>query len=331
MCCAGRDIHVEFATADLIGIPHYVLDYEQRFQSAVMQTFADSYIAGETPIPCVACNSSIKFGDLLEASRDLGADILATGHYIRRVDGPSGPELRRAADADRDQSYFLFATTREQLAHLWFPLGGLRKPEVRELAHRFGLPIADKADSQDICFVPSGRYADVVERLHPGALRAGDIVHVDGRNLGRHEGIVNYTIGQRRGLGIASGEPLFVLRLDAARNEVVVGPREYLRTTTLAIRGVNWLGDGTFDAVASRPIHVRMRSTQPPRPAMVTPTDATATGSRGARVELDTGEEGLAAGQACVFYDSGEAGARVLGGGIIDRAVRAIDPVRLAV
>ncbi len=320
-CCAGQDIHDARRVAETIGIPHYVLDYEARFASAVMQSFADSYAAGETPIPCVSCNSSIKFGDLLEASRDLGADVLATGHYIRRTDGPHGPELRRAADADRDQSYFLFATTRHQLEHLWFPLGDLRKPEVRALAHRYQLPIADKADSQDICFVPSGRYAAVVEMLKPGALKAGDIVHADGRVLGRHDGIVNYTIGQRRGLKIANGEPLYVLRLDAARNEVVVGPREFLRTTALAIRGINWLGDDAFEATPAqgRPIQARMRSTQAPRAAVLF-----ATGATSARVELEVGEEGLAAGQACVFYDGDGEGARILGGGTIDRADRVL-------
>jgi tRNA-specific 2-thiouridylase len=318
-CCAGQDIHDARRVAEAIGIPHYVLDYESRFAETVIESFADSYVSGETPIPCVTCNSDIKFGDLLATARELGADVLATGHYIRRVDGPDGPELRRAVDAARDQSYFLFSTTREQLAHLWFPLGELPKAAVRDMAAELGLPVAAKPDSQDICFVPTGRYTDIIEKLRPDALQAGDIVHVDGRHLGRHAGIVNYTVGQRRGLGIPAPEPYYVVRLDAERREVVVGPRDCLKTASLLLRNVNWLGDGHL-AEALRDgldIHARVRSTQPPAPATLT---IDADGS--VRVLLADGIEGVAAGQACVFYSDGGDASRILGGGVIARAER---------
>lgn len=317
-CCAGQDIHDARRVAAALGIPHYVLDYERRFASAVIDSFAESYAAGETPIPCVTCNQQIKFHDLLATARELGADVLATGHYIRRLDRPNGPQLVRALDADRDQSYFLFATTPEQLRFLWFPLGGMPKAEVRALARELGLPIADKPDSQDICFVPTGRYTSVIERLKPGALKPGDIVHVDGRRLGRHDGIVNYTIGQRKGLKIAGPEPLYVVRLDAERNEVVVGPRDCLRTQGLLLRNTNWLGDEPFAAAAGAglPIFARVRSSQPPQPATVF---AGADGT--ARVVLENGEDGVAAGQACVFYASGAQDARMLGGGFIARTM----------
>jgi tRNA-uridine 2-sulfurtransferase len=315
-CCAGQDIHDARRVADTLAIPHYVLDYERRFAKAVMESFADSYVAGETPIPCVTCNQQIKFRDLLETAKDLGADVLATGHYIQRRDGAHGPELLRAADAERDQSYFLFATTPAQLRHLCFPLGGMRKADVRALAHELALPVAEKADSQDICFVPTGRYASVIERLKPGALQPGDIVHVDGRRLGRHDGIINYTIGQRRGLKIPGPEPLYVIRLDAEKNEVVVGPRESLRTKGLLLKNTNWLGDEPFAAAAADGlgVHVRVRSSQPPQPATVF-ADADGT----VRVVLRDGENGVAAGQACVFYADGSTEARVLGGGFIAR------------
>ena len=245
-CCAGQDIHDARRVADRLGIPHYVLDYESRFRAAVMDDFADSYLKGETPIPCVRCNQRVKFRDLLETARELGAAALATGHYVRRVDGAGGPELHRAADPARDQSYFLFATTRAQLDFLRFPLGGLPKAETRALAQRLDLPVAAKPDSQDICFVPNGSYARVVERLRPGALEPGEIVHVDGRVLGRHEGIIHFTVGQRRGIGIADaqggGEPLYVVRLDAARKRVVVGPKPALAIAGMSLREVNWLG-----------------------------------------------------------------------------------------
>ncbi|MCB2079433.1 MAG: tRNA 2-thiouridine(34) synthase MnmA, partial [Novosphingobium sp.] len=262
-CCAGQDIHDARNVAAQIGIPHYVLDYESKFREQVMEDFADTYLAGSTPIPCIRCNQTVKFSDLLKTAKDLGADCLATGHYIRRVEGPNGPELHRAADASRDQSYFLFATTREQLDFLRFPLGDLPKTAVRELADRFNLPVAAKPDSQDICFVPEGSYAKVVEKLRPGAGRGGDIVHLDGRVLGQHEGVIHYTIGQRRGLGVATGEPLFVVKIDAPNRRVVVGPREALMTSGLLLEELNWLGTGSLEeaAHAGVPVLVRVRST----------------------------------------------------------------------
>ena len=322
-CCAGQDIQDARRVADALQIPHYVLDYEKRFAAAVIDAFAESYIAGETPIPCVNCNQQIKFRDLLETSRDLGAEVLATGHYIQKRIGPSGAELYRAADSDRDQSYFLFATTRAQLDGLEFPLGGLVKGQVRELARELGLPVADKADSQDICFVPKGRYSAVIERLKPGALKEGAIVHADGRRLGRHDGIINYTIGQRRGLGIAGADPLYVIRLDADRNEVVVGPRDLLRINGLVLKNVNWLGDDPLDAARSGiEVFARVRSTHQPRAALLIPgADASA------RVTFQDGEEGIAAGQACVFYADGSPQARVLGGGWIARTIKPCDGV----
>jgi tRNA-uridine 2-sulfurtransferase len=318
-CCAGQDIHDARAAATRIGIPHYVLNYQDRFREAVIQPFADSYVAGETPIPCIACNQSVKFKDLLETAKDLSADVMATGHYVAsRPAANGGWEMIRAADPERDQSHFLFATTREQLAFLRFPLGDLRKEETRRLAAELGLAIADKPDSQDICFVPTGRYSQVVERLHPQAAKPGEIVHVDGRVLGRHEGIIHYTIGQRRGLGIAEAQPLFVVRLDPATARVIVGPREALLTHVLALRDVNWLGDGELGDIPAGGLEVwaRVRSSQAPQPATLF-----ADGGE-VFVRLHQGENGVAAGQACVFYDSGEPRARVLGGGWIRRAAR---------
>jgi tRNA-specific 2-thiouridylase len=313
-CCAGQDIHDARRVADRLAIPHYVLDYEQRFKATVMQSFADSYVAGETPIPCVVCNQQIKFQELLTTAHELEADALATGHYIERRDGPAGPELCRALDAERDQSYFLFATTPAQLEHLTFPLGPYRKAEVRGLARRFALPVADKSDSQDICFVPQGRYTTIIERLRPGAAEAGDIVHVDGRVLGRHTGIINYTIGQRRGLGLPGPAPLYVVRLDAATKQVVVGPRESLHAHWISLRNVNWLGDQPIPP-GGLSIAVRVRSTSPPQPATLFPS------TDGARVLLSDGEYGVAAGQACVFYADAGPRARLLGGGWITRAL----------
>jgi len=312
-CCAGQDIHDARRVADRLGIAHYVLDYEQRFKATVMQSFADSYIAGETPIPCVVCNQQIKFHELLATARELGADTLATGHYIQLRAGSAGPELYRARDAERDQSYFLFATTRSQLDWLMFPLGSHCKAEVRALARQLALPVADKSDSQDICFVPQGRYTSIIERLRPGAAEVGDIVHVDGRVLGRHSGIINYTIGQRRGLGIQGPAPLYVVRLDAAAKQVVVGPRESLHAHWITLRNVNWLGDEPIPS-GGKSAAVRVRSTSPPRPATLFPS------GDGARVLLRDGEYGVAAGQACVFYADAGAEARVLGGGWIERA-----------
>ncbi len=312
-CCAGRDIHDARRVAERMGFPHYVLDYENRFRDSVIDEFADSYLAGATPVPCIRCNERVKFRDLLETARDLGADCMATGHYIQRFDGPHGAELHRAADPARDQSYFLFSTTREQLEYLRFPLGHLKsKEETRELARKHGLPVADKPDSQDICFVPQGNYAAVIEKLRPGAAEPGDIRHIDGRVLGQHRGVIHYTIGQRRGLGIGGGDPLYVVRLDPDSREVIVGPREALAKTTIPVREVNWLGDRPFDEVAQRQVEVRVRSTRPPKPALLRPL-----GNDRAEVELLTPEEGVAPGQACVFYAPDSS--RVLGGGWIWR------------
>ncbi|MBY0447599.1 MAG: tRNA 2-thiouridine(34) synthase MnmA, partial [Hyphomonadaceae bacterium] len=309
-CCAGQDIHDARRVADTLGIPHYVLDYESRFRQAVMEDFADTYLAGATPIPCVRCNQRVKFADLLEMARQLGADCLATGHYVQRIEGPSGSELWRAAEPERDQSYFLFATTRAQLEYLRFPLGGLPKRETRRLAAEFGLRVAEKPDSQDICFVPTGKYQQVVEKLRPGAIEPGEIVHVDGRVLGTHEGVIGYTVGQRRGLGVAMGEPLFVIKLDAARRRVIVGPREALGVSRIRLQEVNWIGEAveTEDALDGRRVLVRVRSTRPPVPAQL------AIGA-GWEVVLDEPEEGVAPGQAAVFYDPDSP--RVLGGGWI--------------
>src|ERR671921_1400571 len=271
-CCAGQDIYDARRVAEAIGIPHYVLDYEARFREAVIDRFAQSYLAGETPIPCVECNRSIKFRDLLETARELGADVLATGHYVASRPLPDGRRgLYRAADPDRDQSYFLYATTPEQLSLLRFPLGELPKDQTRALAREFGLTVAEKADSQDICFVTQGRYSDVIERLKPGAVHGGEIVHVDGRVLGRHEGIIHYTVGQRRGLGLSTGGPLYVVRLDAQEARVVVGPREALATRLIRIADVNWLGDLPLEALTDRgmEVAVRVRSTREPRPAVL--------------------------------------------------------------
>ena len=324
-CCAGRDIHDARAVAERIGIPHYVLDYESRFKEAVIDRFAESYVAGETPVPCVECNQSIKFRDLLETARELGAKVLATGHYIASRALPGGGRaLFRARETERDQSYFLFATTRAQLDLLRFPLGDRTKAETRDLARRFGLSVADKQDSQDICFVPTGHYAQVIERLRPGAAGPGEIVDLNGRVLGHHDGIIHFTVGQRRGLGIATGSPLYVVRLDAAARRVVVGPCEALRTSRIRLRDINWLGDGTLDeALASRPeVFVKVRSTRAPQPAWLR------SGTDGIEVELIAGEDGVSPGQACAFYNAGEGQARVLGGGIISGTLASAESPR---
>ncbi|MDJ1008151.1 MAG: tRNA 2-thiouridine(34) synthase MnmA [Paracoccaceae bacterium] len=312
-CCAGVDIHDARRVAEEMGFPHYVLDYENIFRDAVIDEFADAYLAGATPVPCIRCNERVKFKDLLETAKDLDADCMATGHYIRRETGPAGPELHRAADTARDQSYFLFSTTREQLSYLRFPLGGLAsKAETRALAERYGLSVADKPDSQDICFVPGGNYAAVIEKLRPGAAEPGEIVDADGRVLGPHPGVIHFTIGQRRGLGIGGlAEPLYVVKLDVEARRVIVGPKEMLATRIVPVREINWLGDGPFEGDA-RDIEVRVRSTRPPAPALLRPLSETE-----AEVELLSPEEGISPGQAAVFYEPGST--RVLGGGWIWR------------
>src|SRR6201985_177902 len=305
-CCAGQDIYDAKRVAETIGIPHYVLDYESRFRKAVIADFADAYARGETPIPCVRCNEKVKFADLMDTARELGAEALATGHYVKRVDGANGAELHRAADASRDQSYFLFATTQAQLDYLRFPLGDMDKREVRALATELGLIVADKPDSQDICFVPDGKYANIVDRLRPDATKPGDIVDTNGNVLGRHEGVIHFTVGQRKGLGLSGNEePLFVLKIDAAKARVVVGPRSALATRTIHLRDVNWLAPQNETFVCA----VKTRSMRPPVAARVTPN------GDGADVELLHPEDAIAPGQACVFYDNG----RVLGGGWIAR------------
>ncbi|MCU0886141.1 MAG: tRNA 2-thiouridine(34) synthase MnmA [Beijerinckiaceae bacterium] len=313
-CCAGQDIHDARRVAEAIGIPHYVLDYENRFRSEVMERFADSYLAGETPIPCVDCNRTVKFRDLLGLARELGADALATGHYVVSRRGAGAHRtLHRAADESRDQSYFLYATSQDQLDLLRFPLGSLPKSRTRELAAELGLTIADKPDSQDICFVPSGRYADVIERLKPGASRPGEIVDMDGKVLGHHDGILRFTVGQRKGIGIAASEALYVLRLDADNARVIVGPRSALATRIVRLRDLNWLGDQPLAEALHAGVEVaaRVRSTRPPKPAILREVDGECV------VELLDAEEGVAPGQACVLYDSALPDARVLGGGII--------------
>ncbi len=307
-CCAGQDIYDARQVAERLDFPHYVLDYESKFRQSVMDDFADSYLRGETPIPCVRCNQTVKFRDLLATARDLGAEALATGHYVQRVMGAGGAELHRAVDPSRDQSYFLFATTDEQLDFLRFPLGGMPKTETRVLAEKMGLEVADKPDSQDICFVPNGSYASVVEKLRPGAIEAGDIVHVDGRVLGRHEGIIKYTIGQRRGIGIGgTAEPLFVVRLEPESHRVVVGPKEALARDIVRIGQVNWLGDQPLTPEAID-VQVKLRSVSDVASARIRRSD-----NGGAEVVLLEPQFGISPGQAAVFYD----GPRVLGGGWI--------------
>ena len=317
-CCAGQDIHDARRVAAALGIPHYVLDYEERFKKAVMQPFANAYRQGETPVPCIACNQSVKFVDLMEVAQELGADVLATGHYVQSklVDGRR--RLFRPVDDSRDQSYFLFATTQAQLDFLRFPLGGMTKPAVRELAREFGLEVAEKHDSQDICFVPQGKYADVIRKMHPEALEGGDIVHLDGRVLGRHEGIVNYTIGQRKGLGVAAGEPLYVVKLEHKTGRVVVGPREALMTKTVRLRDVNWLGAEALRSLAAGngyPVEVKVRSTRPPHSGVVH------LDGDDVFVTLFAGEYGISPGQACVFYADDSDTTECLGGGFIAEAV----------
>ncbi|MGI4817346.1 MAG: tRNA 2-thiouridine(34) synthase MnmA [Janthinobacterium lividum] len=312
-CCAGQDIHDARLAADTIGIPHYVLDYESRFKDAVIDQFADSYLKGQTPVPCIRCNQTVKFRDLLDVARDLGAETMATGHYVRRAIAGNRSQMRKAIDHSRDQSYFLFATTQEQLDYLRFPLADLEKPQVRGVAASLGLRIAAKPDSQDICFVPTGDYRTLIDRLRPQGREAGDIVHMDGRVLGKHNGITDYTIGQRRGLNVAVGEPLFVIKLNPELRQVIVGPREALLTASLTLEEINWLGDqATIEEAATdgAPVLARVRSTRQPSPARLAMVDGVV------KVVFDEGEEGVAPGQACVLYDPAD-DERVLGGGFI--------------
>ena len=321
-CCAGQDIHDARRVSEQMDFPHYVLDYEQNFKKQVIDPFADAYLRGETPIPCVACNQTVKFSDLLTTAQELGADCLATGHYIISEASEDGNRrLYRPADADKDQSYFLFATTQEQLNFLRFPLGHKPKAETRQIAEDLGLVVAAKSDSQDICFVPNGRYADIIAKLRPEANEPGDIVHLDGRVLGRHDGIINFTVGQRRGIGVATGDPIYVISIDAKNKQVNVGPREALATHKLELRDVNWLGDGTMVNLPDDGlnIYVRVRSTRPPRPAKLTVENGVVC------VRLSEGEDGIAPGQACVFYEDGEARTRVLGGGWIKSTEQEFD------
>ncbi|MGU9961447.1 MAG: tRNA 2-thiouridine(34) synthase MnmA [Candidatus Puniceispirillales bacterium WSBS_2018_MAG_OTU23] len=324
-CCAGADIHDARTVAASLGIKHYVLDYESRFQDQVMDDFADSYLRGETPIPCVRCNQTVKFTDLLKMARELGAKCLATGHYVRRQDTKDGIKLMRGVDAGKDQSYFLFATTPDQLDYLRFPLGGMNKAVTRGHAKRFGLNIADKLDSQDICFVPNGRYGDVVRRLRPGAVEAGDIVHHDGTVLGRHDGIIDYTIGQRKGIGIGGRKdgdeaPLYVVALDAKTHRVIVGGKDLLACFMVQVNDVNWLG--AMPPTAGQQVLVRLRNTAPAMPARITawPNDGANNGGGGiAEIVLDTPQDGIAAGQAAAIYDA-DAPEDLLGGGWITAA-----------
>ena len=317
-CCAGQDIYDAKRVAEMMGFPHYVLDYESNFREQVIEDFADTYLKGATPIPCVRCNQTVKFKDLLAVARDLGADCMATGHYIQRVDGEGGPELHRARDGGKDQSYFLFATTREQLEFLRFPLGEYDKDYTRERARELGLLVAAKPDSQDICFVPEGRYTDVIEKVRPGAAEPGNIVHLDGRVLGRHRGVMYYTIGQRRGLGLEHGsgaEPLFVVRIDADAKQVVVGPREALERTRVFMEEVNWIGPGELGAALDgMPVRVKLRSTSAPRAAVLRWQDDELS------VELAEPETGVSPGQACVIYADRDDAQRTLGGGWITHA-----------
>ncbi len=311
-CCAGQDIYDARRVAEKLSIPHYVLDYEARFREKVIADFANSYKKGETPIPCIRCNQRVKFADLMDAAREMGAAALATGHYVRRVEGPSGPEMHAGADPSRDQSYFLFTTTRDQLSYLRFPLGELEKRETRAIAEELGLAVAAKPDSQDICFVADGDYAKLLKKLEPDAVAPGEIVDEAGRILGRHDGVIHFTVGQRKGLGLSGfAEPLFVTSIDAQTARVTVGPRSSLQTRSFMLREMNWL----IDADAPFDCEVKVRSMRPPVPARVTPRED------GALVELYAPEDAVAPGQACVFYGAGDgagtAGSRVLGGGFI--------------
>lgn len=309
-CCAGQDIYDAKNVADKLGIPHYILNYESIFQDSVIEDFADSYIRGETPIPCIKCNQSVKFRDLLKVAKDLGADALATGHYVQRKQGINGMELHRAIDLSKDQSYFLFATTQDQLNYTHFPLGSMTKEETRQLALKFGLPVADKPDSQDICFVTEGSYVKIIEKLRPGALDDGEIIHIDGKVLGKHKGIINYTIGQRRGIGIAADEPLYVIKLEPETNQVIVGPEKALLNSKFIINEVNWLTSLTDNEYIEA--KVKMRSTQQEVGAKIFIKN-----NNRAEIVLDHFEKAITPGQACVIYQD----SKVLGGGWITREI----------
>lgn len=312
-CCAGLDIKDARRVADKFNFPHYVLNYEDQFKKEVIDDFASSYLRGDTPVPCIRCNEKIKFKDLLKTARDLDADCLATGHYIQRKEGKFGPEMHSAKDKEKDQSYFLFATTADQLNFLRFPLGHFKsKTETRILAKELGLKIHEKPDSQDICFVNKGTYADVIKENYPKANIRGDIIDTFGNKLGRHKGIIHYTVGQRRGLGIGGGKPYYVIRLDSEKSQVIVGERKELTTTSIRIKNVNWLGNNSFEKLSSEGIKLKfkVRSTRPPKLGKLWNT-----GSGDAIIELYENEEGVAPGQACVFYD--EINTRVYGGGWI--------------
>jgi tRNA-specific 2-thiouridylase len=319
-CCAGQDIHDARRVAAAIGIPHYVLDYESRFREAVIDDFANSYVRGETPIPCVKCNQTVKFVDLMRVSKELGADVLVTGHYIQSLEKDGRWGMFRPNDHARDQSYFLFATDQEQLDYLRFPLGGMTKDAVRDIARDMGLVVAEKSDSQDICFVPNGNYAQIIAKLRPDAMEGGEIVHLDGRVLGEHKGIIHYTIGQRKGLGISAPDPLYVVKLDPDTKQVIVGPYEALATRSVRLKQVNWLGAKSLaDIERDGPIEIeaKVRSTRPPQPARLSVVDGIV------EVELVGGEHGVSPGQACVFYADDSPNTEVLGGGWISEAVSA--------
>jgi len=314
-CCAGQDIYDAKRVAEMMDFPHYVLDYESNFKESVIDDFADTYLKGATPIPCVRCNQTVKFRDLLDVAKDLGADCMATGHYIQRVNGPKGPELHRGFDGGKDQSYFLFATTKAQLDFLRFPLGAMNKSDTRKMAVELGLNVAAKPDSQDICFVPTGKYTDVIEKIRPHAAKPGKMVHMDGRVLGKHRGVMYYTIGQRRGLGLEHGsglDPLYVVRIDAKKDEVILGPREALLRDTIYLDEINWLGEGRFGKeLDGKAVSVKLRSTTPPKPARFEMLGNQLV------VKLFEADEGVSPGQACVFYDPSQNSARTLGGGWI--------------
>ncbi|MFK8040351.1 MAG: tRNA 2-thiouridine(34) synthase MnmA [Rickettsiaceae bacterium] len=308
-CCAGQDIYDAKNVANQLGISHYVLNYENKFQDAVIDDFVGSYFRGETPLPCVRCNQSVKFKDLLKFTKEIGVNTLATGHYVRKINHSDGPKLLKAIDKKKDQSYFLFATTKEQLNHLYFPLGDFNKEETRDLARNFNLPVSNKPDSQDICFVPNGDYRKVISDKHSDSICSGKIIHVDGFELGIHQGIINYTIGQRRGLGISYHEPLYVTKIDVDNNIIYVGPESSLQTTEFKIKDINWLDDTPLEDKKDM-LMVKIRSTMAPVEATLNKID-----ENEVLVKLLSKEKAVAPGQACVIYQNDQ----VLGGGWITR------------